>query len=62
MNCISDLVKSRNSNKLYLIVDVENFHGEHYMFHLYDLSACNCESWFEPFEDKLNSSYWETLA
>ena len=62
MNNIADLVKPRNRDKLFLIVDIERFPHGHYMFQLYDLERCACESWFEPFDDKLNIDYWETLA
>lgn len=62
MSQLADLVRMRKSDKLYMIVDIEDFHTGHYMFQLYDFSTSSCESWFEPFDKALNSSYWETLA
>lgn len=62
MSQLADIVRSRNSNKLFMIVEIEKFHMDHYMFQLYDLSTCTTESWFEPFDTQLNNSYWETLT
>lgn len=62
MSQLADIVRSRNNNKLYMIVGIDSFHFEHYMFQLYDFSTSSCESWFEPFDMQLNNGYWETLA
>lgn len=62
MSQLADIVRSRNSNKLFMIVDIENFHHDHYLFQLYDFTTCSTEAWFEPFDKQLNNGYWETLA
>lgn len=62
MSQISDIVRSRNNDKIFIIMDIQSFQGEHYMFYLYDFSKCICEGWFEPFDKQLNNGYWETLA
>lgn len=62
MSQLADIVKCRNSNKLYMIVDIQSFNNDHYMFHLYDFSTSSTESWFEPFDMQLSPNYWETLA
>lgn len=62
MSQLADIVRSRNNNKLFMIVDIESWNMGHHMFQLYDFSTCSTESWFEPFDMQLNNGYWETLA
>ena len=62
MTQIADIVKKCNNDTLYIVVDIEHDLREHYMFQLYNLQTCSCDSWFEPFDQALNASYWQTLA
>lgn len=62
MTQIADIVKSCHSDTLYMVVDVEYFLNDHYIFRLYNLETSSCDSWFEPFDQALNASYWQTLA
>lgn len=61
INDIGDLVLD-NRDRLCIIVDVEYPKKSIYIFALYNLTTESVDKWLEPFDQQLNTSYWQTLA
>ena len=60
-NNVGDIVRNYWGH-IFMIVDLEPTGSGGHMFHLYNFQTLSVQKWFEPFDQRLASTHWETLA
>jgi hypothetical protein len=60
INNIGDIVQNKKGYS-FLITDIKRPNNA-YLFQMYSLSDGSTQDWFEPWDQELATSYWDTLA